>query len=314
MLQWRPGAKREILWNDRIGDQFVCHILDIATGKKRTVPHAIYSVGPDGRTAVAADFRRINDMRPGYGYAGLPDPYANARAPDDSGIFRIDLETGARELIISLAQVAAIPYPIADLSDKKHYFNHLLINPDGTRLEFLHRWAPRDAGDCRTRMLTAALSGSDTWVVDHSGCTSHFIWRDPQHILAWSWYPGRHGSPFGHQGGFCLFEDKPGGGRVEIIGGTEMFNDGHCTYLPGNQWILNDTYPDGQRKRTLFLYHVATGKIVVLGRFYNPPKYTGEFRVDLHPRCSPDGRWVVFDSPHTGAGRQMHLIDLRGIV
>ena len=25
------------------------------------------------RTAVAADFRRLNDVRPGYGYAGVPD-------------------------------------------------------------------------------------------------------------------------------------------------------------------------------------------------------------------------------------------------
>ncbi len=314
MLQWRPGSKSEILWNDRQDDQFVCHILDVKTGKKRTVPHPIYTVSPDGRTAFAPDFRRINDMRPGYGYTGLPDPYAGKLSPEESGIFRIDLQTGKQDLIISLADVAKIPYPIADLSKKKHYFNHLLVNPDGTRLEFLHRWAPRDKCDCRTRMLTAAPDGSDMWVVDHSGCTSHFIWRDPKHILAWSWYPRRHGSPDGHQDGFCLFQDQSGGGQVEIIGRKKMVRDGHCTYLPGNEWILNDTYPDKERKRTLFLYHVATGKIVILGRFYNPPAYTGEFRVDLHPRFSPDGRLIVIDSPHTGEGRQMHLIDISGII
>ena len=32
------------------------------------------------------------------------------------------------------------PYEHGDLSPMKHYFNHLLINTDGTRLEFLHRW------------------------------------------------------------------------------------------------------------------------------------------------------------------------------
>jgi len=313
MLQWRPGSTSEILWNDRQDGQFVCHVLDVKTGNKRTIEHPVYAVSPDGRTAVAPDFRRINDMRPGYGYVGLPDPHADELAPKDSGIFRIDLEAGTRELIVSLAEVAQTPYPIGDLSRKKHYFNHLLVSPDGKRFEFLHRWAPRDKRDCRTRMFTAAMDGSDTWVVDHSGCTSHFIWRDPGHILAWSWYPGRHGSPYGHQGGFCLFEDKPDGGKVEIIGGKQMVDDGHCTYLPGNEWIVNDTYPDRQRKRTLFLYHVATGKIVVLGRFYNAPEYTGEWRVDLHPRHSPDGRLIVFDSPHTGEGRQMHLIDVSEI-
>ena len=111
--------------------------------------------------------------------------------------------------------------------------------PDGTRFEFLHRWYPRGKNDCRTRMLTAAPDGSDVRVVDHSGCTSHFIWRDPGHILAWSWAGSR-------RGGFCLFEDKPGGGNIEVIGGDVMYRDGHCTYLPGNAWILNDTYPDAR--------------------------------------------------------------------
>jgi hypothetical protein len=57
MLQWRPGSESEILWNDREGDQFVCHLLDVKTGKKRTVPYPVYSVSADGKTGVAPDFR-----------------------------------------------------------------------------------------------------------------------------------------------------------------------------------------------------------------------------------------------------------------
>jgi Tol biopolymer transport system component len=33
----------------------------------------------------------------------------------------------------------------------------------------------------------------------------------------------------------------------------------------------------------------------------------------LHPRFSRDGRSVTIDSPHLG-GRQIYLIDIRGIV
>jgi len=307
MLQWRPGSKTEVLWNDRQGDRLVCHILDVKTGKKRTVPHPIYSVAPNGRWAVASDFRRINEMRTGYGYRGAADPNADELAPKDSGIFRIDLETGARELIVSLADIARIPFPLDDLSEKKHYFNHLLVNPDSTRFEFLHRWAPRGPHDCRTRMLTAAPDGSDIRVLDHSGCTSHFIWRDPKHILAWSWAASRAGA-------FCLLEDKSGGGKVKVIGGDVLQHDGHCSYLPGGQWILNDTYPDRNRLQHPFLFYVDSGRVVKLGHFYCPPEYRGEWRVDTHPRFSPDGKSVVIDSPHTGEGRQLHLIDIRGIV
>ena len=39
MLQWLPGSKREVIWNDRKDDQFVSHVLDVNTRKKRTLPH-----------------------------------------------------------------------------------------------------------------------------------------------------------------------------------------------------------------------------------------------------------------------------------
>ena len=136
MLQWRPGSAREVLWNAREGDAFVCRVLDVDSGRSRTLPRAVYSLSPDGKTAVCADFRRIQDMRPGYGYAGLPDPNAGVLAPDDVGIWAQDMDTGASELIVSVAQIAALPYPHGDLSAAKHYFNHLLFSPDGTRFIF----------------------------------------------------------------------------------------------------------------------------------------------------------------------------------
>ena len=311
MLQWRPGSDREILWNSRQGDRFVCHILDVRTKRKRTLPFPIYTLSPDGRTAVAADFRRINDMRPGYGYTGLPDPHGDELAPKDSGIFRIDLDTGHQDLIVSLADIARFGWIPGDPQNAKHYFNHLLFNTDGSRFIFLHRWRPwdptqyRTVGGFGTRMLTATPDGKDLCVVDPHGKTSHFIWCDPKHILAWAWHPSNGTA-------FYLYED--GTDKVKTVGKGIMTRNGHCTYLPGNEWILNDTYPDKQRKQHVYLYHVATGRTVSLGRFYLPPEYKGEWRCDTHPRFSPDGRSVIIDSPHGGNGRQMHLIDISRIV
>ena len=306
MLQWLPGSKNQIIWNDREGDRFVCHILNVHSGKKRTLPYPIYTLSPDGRTAVAPDLRRVQDMRPGYGYAGLPDPYKDDLAPKDSGIFRIDLKTGRRDLIISIADVAKIPSPHINTTGAKHYFNHLLFNPDGSRFIFLHRRLGPGLGGKGTRMLTAKPDGSDIHIVDSYGKTSHFIWRDPRHILAWAWHPS-------HKNAFYLYEDSTGG-KVEVVGKDVMPKNGHCTYLPGNKWILNDTYPDKERKQNPYLYNVATGERVPLGHFYLPPQYKGEWRCDTHPRFSPDGRSVVIDSPHEGNGRQMHLIDISAIV
>jgi len=306
MFQWRPGSKTEILWNDRDGEHFVCRILDVETQKMRTIPSPIYTVSPDGRIAVTPDFRRIQHTRPGYGYPGPADPHEDELAPEDSGIWRIDLDTGKTELIISIADVAKLPYPRADITETQHYFNHLLFNTDGSRFIFLHRWlGEKGRKSFGTRMLTAAPDGSDVRIVDDYGQTSHFIWRDERHILAWARHPS-------HDSQFYLYED--GTDKVEVVGLGDMTENGHCSYLPGGEWILNDTYPDERRMQHVYLYHVKTRRKVPLGQFHTPPEYTGEWRVDTHPRYSPDGRCIVIDSPHEGNGRQMYLIDASGIL
>ena len=303
MLQWIPGSDREVIWNDREGDRFVCHVLDVHSGKKRTLGSPIYTVSPNGRTAIGADFRRINHMRPGYGYAGLPDPNRELLAPDDAGIYSVDLETGAATFLISIAQVAAIPDPHRDLSEAKHYFNHLLFNTDGSRFIFLHRCRWGESG-LHTRMMTAAADGSDIYGVGQYGYTSHFIWRDPEHILAWARHPS-------HEDAFYVFQD--GTQEVEVIGKGVMKVDGHCTYLADTNWILIDTYPvprgDG-KVQELYLYNVESGQRHELGEFGAAPEYAGEWRCDLHPRSSPDGRLITIDSAHGGNGRQIHLMDI----
>jgi hypothetical protein len=93
----------------------------------------------------------------------------------------------------------------------------------------------------------------------------------------------------------------------------KLQGDGHCTYLPGNQWILCDSYPDKERRQHLYLFHVSERRLVSLGRFLSPPQYTGEWRCDMHPKPSADGRSAIIDSPHGGNGRQMYLVDLSGL-
>ena len=267
MLQWRLNHPNEILWNDRKGDKFVCHILDVKTGKKRTISAPIYSIDPTGKTAVFPDFRRINHMRPGYGYAGVPDPNEDIIAPVNSGIWRVDLDTGETKLIISFADVYSVPYRHGDFGDGRHWFNHLLFNPDGTRFIFLHRWRVGKDG-WNTRMFTASPEGKDLHIVDDYGEMSHFIWCDQKHILGWAKRPSNDWR-------FYLYEDRIE--NVEIVGEGVMTENGHCSYLPGNEWILNDTYPDKQKMQHLYLYHIATGKKVPLGDFFIPEEYRGEW-------------------------------------
>ena len=123
-------------------------------------------------------------------------------------------------------------------------------------------------------------------------------------MLAWAWHPSK-----GEK--FYLYEDKTD--KVDAIGPDVMTVNGHCTYLLGNKYILNDTYPDKDRRQNPYLYEISTNRRIPLGAFYSPKEYVGEWRCDNHPRFSPDGRKVCIDSAHDG-GRQMYLIDVGQLV
>jgi hypothetical protein len=308
MLQWVPGTESKVIWNDREKDRFVSHILDVKTGDRRTVPSAVYALSPDGKQAVSCDFARIADCRPGYGYAGLPDRYADELAPEGSGVTHVNLETGETKLIITHAQLARTGKMPESGPGFKHHAYHLLFAPDGKRFILLHRWNRGTDKGFGSRLITARPDGGDLRVVIPNGFVSHFIWRDATHILSQA--KGWLGND---QWGDFLFEDRDAG-IVEEVGRGVLDSGGHLSYLRGGEWILNDTYPKGpDRVQTPHLYHIRTNRRVDLGRFPSPKEHAGEWRTDNHPRLSRDERLVCIDSPHGGNGRQLYLIDISGV-
>lgn len=303
MLQWLPGSASEILYNDREGDQFVARILDVKTGKRRTLPSSIYTISDDGAWGLTTDFPRL---RPETRYAPAREIDLGT-APADSGIWRVDMKTGARKLIISFEDVLKISSPHCRWGRYLlHWMSHMQIAPDGSRFVFVHRWRDKDDRQILcTRFFSANPDGSDLFLSSQILSASHYAWRDSRTLLVWSWNPS-HGEKF------YLWEDKTD--RISVFAPEVMTRNGHVTYLRENRWILSDTYPDRDRNQHLYLYNVQTGLAHSLGRYYTPPNYTGPVRCDLHPRASRDGRLVVFDSPHGGNGRQMYLVDISGIV
>jgi len=333
MLQWLPSApERLIIFNDRRDGAFVSVVMDIRNAEARVLPRPIYAISRDGARALTVNFSRLNDWRPGYGYAGVPDPWEDDPQPDDDGIYVMDLATGESRLILSLAQVVAHRHE-KRMEGLHHWFNHLQFNTDDSRFVFLHRW-PREKGGRYTRMLTAAPDGSGLYCLSDHDMTSHFDWRNERQILAWATR-----REVGDR--FFLFDDRTA--RFEAIGDGVLTEDGHCSYSPDGRWILTDTYPDRENMRALMLYRdrrEATspaeaglpsprrrdaaptcddeGVRVDIGRFYAPPELPTPARCDLHPRWSRApakrvGRHVCIDSAHEGT-RQMYVLEVTEVV
>jgi len=156
------------------------------TGKIRTIGFPIYTVFPDGRHAVSTDFRRIQDMRPGYGYPGIPDPNREILSPPTAASGMLTSKPVNQTHHLHLPDCPN-SFDVENTANFKHWFNHLLVNPDGIRFIFLHRCIEKEkqgSGFKYTRMFTANPDGSDLRPVNSSGKISHFNWRDSSHIIS----------------------------------------------------------------------------------------------------------------------------------
>jgi hypothetical protein len=303
MLQWLPGAAdHQIVYNARRGARFLGVVLDVQNGAERTLSRPVYTLSPRGDVAMSLNFSRIARTRPGYGYAGVPDPGRGALAPEDDGVWGVDLATGEGRLVVSIAQVAALR-PEPDMCGAEHWFNHAQFNTDGSRFAFLHRWRRPEPPGWRTRLFTAKPDGSDLRLLAEEGMVSHYDWRDPSHILAWARAEGLDR--------YWLLTD----GSYErcVLGEGVLTCDGHCSYSLDRRWVLTDTYPDAEQKRTLILFRPEDGRRVDIGRFYAPPELFEPIRCDLHPRWNRDGKLVCIDSAHEST-RQMYVLDVADIV
>ncbi len=312
MLQWL-GDSDEIIFNVRNEEGFAAAVFNVETGERRTLSRPVYAVDPRGRFALSANFARLAETRPGYGYEGVADPWATNPAPEEDGVHHIDLQSGASTLAVSLAQLAALE-PDDSMAGARHWVNHLQISRTGARVAFLHRWQAPDASKWSTRLFSAEPDGSNLRLLAREGYTSHYDWRGDSQVLAWSRHDG--------EAHYHLYDVETG--AVDVVGADVLERDGHCSYRPNsdssdsespdNEWVLTDCYPDAERPvRTLILYHPATNRRVDIGDFYSPPHLTGQIRCDLHPRWNRDGTQVCLDSAHEGM-RQMYVVDVSEVV
>ncbi len=305
MLQWHPLAPdSKIFFNERSDGKFIGICYDLETKEKVVYGRPIYAVSPEGDLAYSINFSRLFDFRPGYGYAGVPDPFRDHKQPTDDGIFKIDLNSGNSDLIVSLKQLADLN-PLPSMQNANHYINHIQICPSGERLAFFHIWHIDDK-EWYVRFYTIKPDGSDLDCLLDTGDISHYDWMNDNCILVWAKHPNATNNHFL----LCNVNDK----SINVIGKEELKEDGHCSFSPDRKWIVNDTYPNEYDHRTLMLIRNSDHKVIKLHNFYSPKnKWWGEIRCDLHPRWNRNGDKICVDSVHSGT-RQMYTIDLKGII
>lgn len=286
-----------IIYNDIRDGKFVSVILNVHTRQEiKSLPWPVSAVSPNGREAVSINFARLRLTRPDYGYGGPgQDARKDVAFPEDDGLFLVNLESGEAKLLVSIAQVRAL-VP-AEPAPELEYFNHTLFSRDGSKIFWLARARPVR----NTTALTVNRDGTDLrrcFPDDRGG--SHFDWLDGDRLMITC----DKKKEYGH----VLF--TVGTSDYRRLGNGLFDYDGHGTFSPDGKWMVSDTYPSpGLHEQKLFLMDMKTEATLPLGRFVEPPEFRKHWRCDLHPRWSPNGDMIGFNSTFTGS-RQVYAIKL----
>ena len=303
--EWDAGAP-VFFFSDWRDGHYVTVRYHLEKGEEAVYPWPIYDIADHGRLGATLNFERITDTRPGYGYFGPSDPFGDQLAPDEDGIYIIDMDNQMRKLAFSLAD--ALKYgEVRPPSTNKTWFNHIEWNPRGTRFSFLHRWSPEAVPGhhgFKTRLFAIDADGSNPVCLVEGIGVSHYDWLDDNTILVWLWdIPQRPDTDH-----YYLI-DVPSGKRKAL--GEDLFEyDGHCSFSPDGKWILTDTYPKGEcAEQTLILWNYAANMRIDVGRFPALPVANDSWRCDLHPRWNRDSTQICIDSTHEGS-RQMYIVDV----
>ena len=338
MLQWLgPDFPSRAIYNDQEGDRFVACVADVASGFRRTLPHAVYAVHPSGRSALGVRFERHYFCR-AYHYEGVRDDRWNVPIHPEDGILAIDLEAGEARLLLRTAAIASFD-PTSAMTGVSHWLEHLMWNPSGTRFGFLHRYGNHTS--FATRVFTADADGTRLFCLPgHTEYSfTHMGWRDDSTFVNYAVKSKPLAKAYASildstnplkavvvracrvlkriiprdfvdrrraESGYALVRDRE---RVErLLSNGLLRRDGHPSWTRDGRYMLTDTYADETGYRHLLLYDATADRVHSAGRFFSPFN-GGGYRCDLHPRFSRDEQKIIIDTAHTGR-HQMLVLDV----
>ena len=301
MAQWLgPDFGSKVIYNDVRDGKYCSVILDIISREERVLPLPVYSVSADGKTALALDFSRLHNLRPGYGYSALPEVTEGEALPDKPCVWRLDIEIGQVASILKYTDFANFePRPEMLEEGSVHKVNHIMISPNGKRFMVLYRWF---CGQRKyTRLITCNVDGSDMYLLSDDDMVSHCYWKNDQEIIAFE-RKKKEGN------GYFLMRDKSH--EYKHLW-PSLNNDGHPSYCPtDNHLVVTDSYPNKARVADVKVLRDDDSEgIKTIAKVFAPFKYDNDTRCDLHPRWSRDGKKVCFDSVFEGH-RGLYVVKL----
>lgn len=313
MMYWNPEApETQFFFNDRDsrdGKMFTV-LFDISRGKNgervreyryAESPVANSGVRQTGGSFLALNYGRLARLRLVTGLAGSVDWSQSENAPQNDGIFKVDVATGKRSLLVSYRQLReAVRSEFPDIDDYGLFINHTLWNRPGDRIYFYLR--------ANFRSKLTKVDVPFTINTDGTGLTRHpYYGGHPE------WDTGN--VMMGADGNRQIRYDTE---SQKIVGtlaapGTFAKPGGDVAFSPDGRWFING-HKNKKLKQTLFtLFNEKQNRVIRTRGFPIGDWLSGELRIDPAPGWNRTNDGILFGAYDSKSKtRQLFLLRISG--
>ena len=307
MFYWNPESpETQFFFNDRDPDteKVFAVLFDITEGRRireyryEDTPFGNSGVFQNGGFFLGLNYARMARLRLVTGYLGAADWTEGVEHPEDDGIFKVNLNTGYKELIVSFARICdALREYHPGVERKPMFINHTLCNRNDDRIYFYARGNFNRQPDRLNVPFTVRPDGSEL-TIQRVFIGGHPEWLGGNQLL-------------GEIDGDLVIYDSDEQRVVRSLGDRSVFPQagGDNAYSPDGKWIVNGS---GPRPKTVYvMYRLADGASVRSESFDQQGWTSGELRCDPAPCWNRTSDQVVFPSISADGTRQMFVISRR---
>ncbi len=307
MMYWNPGqAETQLFFNDRDPrTQKVFTVLYDVEKRERIREYRFddtsfgnSGVAQNGGWFLGINYARMARLRPVTGYKGTADWTEGVLHPEDDGIFRVNIASGEKQLIVSFASLAkALEESHPQVKDTALFINHTLWNRDDDRIYFFARGNfSRSREDRINAAFTADPDGSNlSFHKLHVG--GHPEWGKGHQLI---------GSLDGRQ----VIYDTDKQEVVGTIGSPEAIPEpeGDTAVSRDFRWLVNGW--GGEENNQYVIYRMEDGAYVWTEPYSRNGMAHGDLRQDQGPCWSRDSSKVYFPAFAEDGTRQMFVIHI----
>ena len=320
-LAWNLQQGTMLYWNpNKPETQFFFNDLDLETGAVFTVLYDIEKrqrireyrfgkesianggVAPSGKYFAGINYGKLSRIREIVSYAGAKDStFGGPANPDSDGLFKVDIATGERHLLVSYSKLAEF----LDLDDPDYpiYVHHTLWNRDSDRIVFAVRGGASEKygkGKWPNVGCVIGSDGSNLGFVDSPG--GHPEWFDGRLLTL----PGKKG--------FLEFYDVDAKKVVGRIGDEGVFLSpgDDKAYSPDCKWFVVSHKVNAKRTKRTYTFYRFADKAHFNSPVIRTKPGSGVTRIDGAPRWNRTSDAILVGGVAEDGSRQLSVVRIKG--